>query len=360
MDEDKYLVCLYSFIEFGPARTSLLINYFGSAKNAWEANKNELVKIGLRKSTVDDFVDYRNKFNPQKYFEKLKKDSIKFITINNEDYPKNLRGVEDAPLVLYLKGNLSKNDKNAVAIVGSRKMTSYGRDVTYKLSSELASLGITIISGLALGVDSEVHKSALEVSGRCIAVLAGGVDQITPRTNEWLGKKILESGGAIVSEFPVGVFPQKHFFPFRNRIISGLSKAVVIIEGMIGSGTIHTANHAAKQGKQVFAVPGPITSPTSQAPNFLIKNGAKPVTGVNDILEELNLQLKVDLEEIQKTMPSDEFETKLYEIISREPLHIDEIVRISGLGISKVSEKLSFMELKGMIKNIGNKVYKKA
>ncbi len=359
MTEREYLVSLYSFLAFGPARTKLLLTYFGSAKGAWNAKENRLLEIGLSNKIVDSFDKYRTEFDQEDYFNRLKKLSIAYTIQGDSIYPTNLRGLDDAPPVLYFKGKLKARDVNAVAIVGSRKMTSYGREVTQKLSSELASLGITIVSGLAFGVDYAAHKSALDAGGRCIAVLAGGVDKITPRSNEWLGLSIIKSGGAVISEYPPGVIPQRHFFPFRNRIISGLSKAVIVVEGMVKSGTIHTANHAATQGRQVFAVPGQITSPMSGAPHYLIKNGAKMVTEVKDILEELNLQLKVDKEAVEKVMPSDEYENKLLDVLGNENLHLDEIVRISGLQVAEVSGRLTVMELKGFVKNIGNGIYRK-
>lgn len=359
MSDREYLVALYSFLPFGPARTKLLISYFGGSEKAWRAEEVKLLEIGLSKKIVENFVEYRKVFNYRDYFDRLKRLSIDYKTYEDDGYPENLKHLEDAPLVLYIKGNIRLSDVNAVAIVGSRKMTSYGRDVTTKLSTELASLGITIVSGLAFGVDYAAHKAAIEVGGRCIAVLAGGVDVITPRSNEWLGREILKSDGAIVSEYPPGFIPQKHFFPFRNRIISGLSKAVVVVEGMIKSGTIHTANHAASQGRQVFAVPGQITSPTSEAPHYLIKNGAKMVTGVNDILEELNMQLKVDKDVVEKVMPSDDYERELLKVLEKEELHLDEVARISRLNVSLVSGKLIVMELKGMVRNLGNGIYKR-
>jgi len=200
----------------------------------------------------------------------------------------------------------------------------------------------------------------LDAGGRCIAVMASGIDIVTPRSNEWLGKKILASGGAIVSEYPPGTVPQRQFFPYRNRIISGLSRAVVVVEGMIKSGTIHTAKHAADQGRQVFAVPGPITSPMSQAPHYLIKNGAKMVTDVADILEELNLQLAVDKEKMEKLLPADSAEAKIIGVLEKETLHLDEIARILDMSVSEISARLTIMELKGLVKSLGNGVYKRA
>lgn len=359
MTEKESLIALYSFIYFGPTRTKLLIQYFGGAKNAWGANRQELLEIGLGERLVEEFLDYKKNFKPRDYFSKLKSLSINVTTLDDDNFPENLREIEDAPLVLYVRGKIIKADVNAIGIVGSRKMTSYGREVTQKFSSELASIGITIVSGLAFGVDLTAHKSALEVGGRCIAVIAGGVDKITPRSNEWLGEKIVASGGAVISEFPPNVEPQRHFFPFRNRIISGLSKGVVVVEGMIKSGTLHTANHAAKQGRSVFAIPGQITSPTSAAPHYLIKNGAKLVTCVGDILEDLELETKVDIEQVEKLMPKDDIEAKLLEILGSEPLHLDEVSRIAGLKVSDVSVKLIFMELKGLVRNLGGGIYKK-
>jgi len=359
MNDREYLTALYSFSYFGPARTGLLVRYFGSAKKAWNVSLKELIEIGINENRAKEFIDYRDDFNFKEYFGKLVKQNIKVITLDDPLYPENLKGINDAPLVLYLRGNLSKNDVNALAIVGSRKITAYGREVTQKFATELANLGITIVSGLAFGVDLEAHKSTLDAGGRCIAVLAGGIDVITPRSNEWLGMKIIKSGGAILSEFPPGVLPQKHFFPYRNRIISGLAKGVIIIEGMIKSGTIHTAHHAAKQGRQVFAVPGQVTSPMSGASHYLIKNGAVMLTEVNDILTELDLQLKIDRDAVGKSLPADENEEKLINILANEPLHLDEVARISTLATSIVSARLTIMELKGLVKNLGGGVYKK-
>jgi DNA processing protein len=358
MTDRYYLLALCSYLPFGPARINLLRKYFKSARNVWKASKRGLVDVGLRMKIITEFDNYRKSFDIQKYLERLKKLNIEFVTIDDENYPSNLVDLDDAPTVLYIRGELKKSDVNAVAIVGSRKITSYGREVTEKLATQLAGYGVTIISGLAFGVDLAAHKEAVEVGGRCVAVLASGVDVITPQSNEWLGKKIIKSNGAIVSEYPIGIMPQKSFFPFRNRIISGLAKAVVVVEGMQRSGTIHTANHAAKQGREVFAVPGQITSPMSGAPHYLIKNGAKMVTDVKDILDELDMQLKVDKDEVEKIMPSDKDEEKIVKVLENEELHVDEIARLSKINANEVSAKLTMMELKGIIKNLGGGVYK--
>lgn len=360
MTEKEYLVALSSFIPFGSRRLQLLLNYFGSAQKTWLSKEKDLSVLGINKNILRKFLEYRKDFDSESFFKDIKELSVTTLTIADEDYPSNLREIDDAPPVLYVRGKLSKSDSNSIAIVGSRKVTSYGKFVAESFATNLSNMGITIVSGLAFGVDLEAHKAAVRAGGRCIAVLAGGVDIITPRSNEWLGLKIIENGGAIVSEFPLGTMPQKQYFPFRNRIISGLSKAVLVVEGAIKSGTIHTAKHAANQGRAVFAIPGPITSPMSEATNFLIQNGAKLTTKPQDILEELDMQIKVDRETIEKVMPGDKYEQKLFDILDNEEKHLDEIVRVSGLQVSQVSGKLTVMELKGIVKHMGNGVYKKA
>ena len=359
MIEREYLTAVYSFSYFGPARTKLLISYFGSALNVWGAGNKDLLQTGLSQRNVLKFAEYRKNFDLIKYFEKLNKLSINFLTYKDKNYPENLKNLTDAPLVLYYKGKIKKSDRNAVAIVGSRKITSYGRDVTTKFASELASFGITIVSGLAFGIDVVAHKTCLEAGGRALAVLASGLDSVTPVSNFWLAKEILKNEGALISEYPLGHQPQKSDFPERNRIISGLSKAVLVVEGARKSGTLHTASHAAEQGRQVFAVPGPITSPMSEAPHFLIKNGAKMATSTRDILDELDLQLRVDYEEVEKIMPEGKDESVILSLLENETLYLDELVRISGLTASTVSSKLTVMEIKGMVKNLGGGVYKK-
>jgi len=359
MTERKYLTALYSFKQFGPVRTNLLIKYFGSAKNAWKAKTIELISIGLKKSVVSEFDVYRSKFDIQKYFRELEDLSIKVITKQDKKYPVNLLDLEDAPAVLYVRGTLKPEDINSVAIVGTRKMTAYGREVATMLANELAGYGITIVSGLAFGIDVAAHKAAIDATGTCIAVLASGLDRVTPASNIYLAKAIVESGGAIVSESPLRAEVWRGSFPLRNRIISGLARAVVVVEGAKKSGTLLTASAAAEQGRQVFAVPGQISSPLSAAPHFLIKAGAKMVTNASDILEELDMQLKVDRQAVEKVIPSGKDEDKIIEILTNEPLHLDELARITQLAVHEISARLTGMELKGLIKNVGKGMYKK-
>ncbi len=211
-----------------------------------------------------------------------------------------------------------------------------------------------------MGIDAAAHKAALVVNGRCIAVLASGLDTMSPVTNRWIADEIIKRNkGAIISEYPLGFPPMRGNFANRNRIISGLAKAVLVVEGKRKSGTILTANAAAEQGRQVFAVPGEITSPMSEAPYFLIENGAKMAIKVKDILDELDMQLMVDKDSIGKVLPSSKEEEKLLNILDPQPMHVDEIARESKMGVNDVSAKLTMMELKGLVRNMGGGIYKK-
>jgi DNA processing protein len=358
--EKKYLLALSSFVAFGPARLGLLIGYFKSPKRVWQAKTNELLGCGLKRTLVDQFVSHRSNFDIEEYIKRLKKYSVSFVIKNDKSYPKNLAEIDTAPLVLYVKGILKQRDVNSVAIVGSRRMTSYGKEVAERFATQLCNWGVSIISGLAFGVDAKAHEACIEAGGRAIAVLASGLDIVSPRSNQYLADRIVSSGGALISEYPLGYPPQKSSFPNRNRIISGMAKAVLVIEGLAKSGTIHTAKHAAEQGREVFCVPGQITSPMSGAPHYLIQNGAKIAFAPADILRELDLQMKVDYDAIEKVLPSSEEEDVLLSIIDSEPLHLDEVARISGLKVSDISARLTIMEMKGMVRSLGGGVYKKS
>jgi len=357
--EKHYLVALSAFIPFGPKRIELLTGYFGSAKKVWNSSSKKLLQVGTNEKTVAAFETFRKAFGIESYLKKLEKLKIEFVVRDDKNYPENLKDLDNAPMVLYIRGKLKAEDTNAVAVVGSRKMTSYGREVTEKFSSELANFGITIVSGLARGIDTAAHKGALSVGGRTIAVLGCGLDSVYPPENTQLASEIIEKESAVVSEYPLGHPALPINFASRNRIVSGLSKAVLVVEGAEKSGTLLTASSAADQGRTVFAVPGQITSPLSAAPLFLLKNGAKIATEPSDILEELDIQVKVDREKIEKVMPSTKEETELLEILTNEPLHLDEVARISSLDTPSVSARLTIMELKGLVKNMGGGVYRK-
>ena len=359
MTEREYLIALSTFTSFGPVRTKLLLSYFKKASKIWKADKSELTEIGLGIPLSEKFIEHRNNFDIETYFNKLKNLEVNAITLFDNDYPENLKEIIDAPYVLYIKGKLKVVDNRSVAIIGSRLMTSYGKEVARKFATGLSDYGITIVSGLALGVDAEAQRAALVAGGRSIAVLASGLDIISPLTNKALALELIKGSGAIVSEYPLGHVPFKHDFAVRNRLISGLSKAVLVVEARIKSGTFYTVNAAATQGRPVFAIPGPITSPTSEAPNYLIQNGAKLAVSVKDILEELNMEVMVDREKVEKVMPGSPLESKILKFMEVEPLHLDEIVRMSGIPTAEVSARLTIMEMKGIVKNVRNGVYRK-
>lgn len=285
MNDDEILVLLSQFLPFGPKRIQLLIEYFGKSKNIWNVKVEKLKEIGLSDKIIYEFDKYRRIINTQNFFKRLDQNKIKWVSFKGKGYPLNLRGLDDAPVVLFYKGKLISSDSESIAIVGSRKMTSYGKNSSYMFSSQLAKKGVTIISGLARGVDTQAHLGALDSGGRTIAVLTD-LEKIYPYENKLLAERIINQG-ALISEYAPGTYVTKASFVLRNRIVSGLSKGVLVIEGEKKSGTLITASFAAEQGKTVFAVPGPITSKNSGATSFLIQNGAKLTTSVSDIFDEI-------------------------------------------------------------------------
>lgn len=283
-----YYLGFSHFLGIGPYRFNLLIDKFKNVKKAYCANKSDLEKV-ISADLVDRFIKFRNRFDLLKKYKDILKKDIKIITRENVSYPKQLFNISDPPICLYVKGNIKSYDFEKdifLSIVGTRKPTEYGRKVAKRLSLDLSKAGFTIISGMALGIDAQVHSSVLNNKGKTIAVLGCGVDVVYPLENRDLYFRILNENGLIVSEFPPGVSVKKGMFTARNRIISGMSNGVLIIEGTKRSGTLITARYALLQGREVFVVPSPITEIQSEAPNILLKQGAKLVACCQDILEE--------------------------------------------------------------------------
>jgi len=280
--------------------------------------------------------------------------NIKKITISNKDYPEQLKEIHDPPQELYIKGEIKNQDKVAVAVVGTRKYSQYGKQVALDISGKLARLGITIVSGLARGIDTFAHQGALENGGRTIAVLGSGMDKksFSPSCNYDLGEKIANNG-AVITEYPEGTIGAFYTFPQRNRIISGLSLGMVIVEAPEESGALITAECALEQNREVFAIPGDIYAKNSRGTNKLIKMGAKLVIDVDDILEELNLTHLLTTPKNKVKPESKEEEIILY-ILSGQPTHIDEIIIKSGLSVSAVNSTLMVLELKKAVRNLGN------
>jgi DNA processing protein len=291
------------------------------------------------------------------------KDKIEIIKKSSRDYPKILKEISNPPKQLYVRGRLPKDHNLNFAIVGTRAASEYGRTLAFKIAKELAELGFNIVSGLALGIDTQAHLGALEGKGKTTAVLGSAIDDnsIYPSENLNLVKKIIVSGGAVISEYEPGTKSEIWFFPERNRIIAGLSQGVLVVEAPEKSGALITARLALEQNREVFAIPGSIFSKNSYGTNYLIKSGAKMVTSVDDILEELNLaDLKTKKEAKEKEEENLTGEEKIIlKIIEKEPVHIDKICQLSKMAASQVLTAISLLEIKDIIKNIGGEKFVK-
>src|SRR2546421_6195451 len=359
LDELAYWIAFNRVLGIGPVRFKLLLDFFhDDVAAAWQADSKELAQAGLDSKIIESFLKQRAAITPQRELERLEKLRIRVITWKDKTYPALLREVDASPPVLYIYGTLTEADQFALAVVGTRNSTTYGRQVTERIVTELAKGQVTIVSGLALGIDTIAHTAALDAGGRTIAVLASGLDIIYPPTNRSLARRIVESGqGVLITEYPLGVQPDGGNFPARNRIISGLSLGVLVAEAPLKSGALITAGFALKQGRDVFGIPGSILSNKSSGVNKLIQDGAKPVMEVNDILEALNLFMIPQHVEMQAVLPDNDDERVLLKLISHEPCHVDDLIRDSGLATTIVSATLTMMELKGMIKQVGGIQY---
>ena len=360
LDELAYWVAFSRITGIGPVRFKLLLDYFQEdVEAAWKADKNDLAQAGLDTKMIESFLKQRAKSDPQHELEKLERMRIRVITLKDKDYPVRLRDINHTPPVLYVAGTLKKEDDAfALSVVGTRKVSAYGRQVTEQFAKELAEGHVTVVSGLAQGIDTIAHTAALDAGGRTLAVLGSGLDIIYPADNLNLARRIVESEqGALITEFPLGVKPEGRNFPARNRIISGLSCGVLVTEAPKQSGALITAGFALEQGRDVFAVPNSIYSPGGTGVNKLIQDGAFLVTNISDILMHLNLFMIPQQVEMQVTLPDNEEERVLLELLSRDARHIDELIRDSGLLTEKDSSTLMTMQIKGMIKQVGSMQY---
>lgn len=333
----------------GPVRLEKLLNYFGDIRTAWLARSYQLQAAGLNKKLLNRLIEVRNQVSLDNLEQHILNQGIQVLTWDDPEYPERLRQIDQSPYIIYIKGELLAEDIWAVAIVGTRRYSAYGRQVTEALSHTLARQGITIISGLARGIDGIAHQAALAAGGRTIAVLGNGLDIIYPPEHRNLADEISRQG-ALISDYPLGTPPEGSNFPPRNRIISGLSKVIVVIEAGERSGALITASYAADQGKEVFAVPGKISAPSSKGSNLLIKQGAHPLLDPQDVLDILNMSLLEEQREVRKTLPSDPKEVALYQVVGDEPLHVDEICAQVKMPIEEVTSTLALMELKGMVR----------
>lgn len=356
MTEKAYWVAFNHVRGVGAVRLRALLGFYGSLEIAWSAPSDGLRAAGLPEKVVEQVIKIRREIDPQQLWEKIARRGIIVLTWDDPTYPRRLKEIEQPPPVLYLRGELAPEDECAVAIVGTRRITVYGRQVTEELAGYLARNGVTVVSGLARGIDGVAHDAALRAGGRSLAVLGCGVDIIYPPEHRKLAEGIL-ANGALISDYAPGTPPESVNFPPRNRIISGLCPATVVVEAGETSGALITAKFAADQGREVFAVPGGIHAPQSAGANRLISDGARPLLRMEDLLETLHMEQVQEHLAARRTLPMDETESKVYGALGSEPVHIDEICRQSGLPIERVSATLTIMELKGMIRQVGGMNY---
>lgn len=357
--EDQYWLAFSQIKKIGPISWQKIINYFPSIEIAWRAPAEEFKQAGLDEKLIQYIISQRRELEPEAELEKLQKEKINIVKITDEYYPRLLKEIYNPPPILYYRGDLNAINKPSIAVVGTRKNSSYGRQVAEEIGGQLVRAGLTIVSGLALGIDALAHWAAINNQGQTAAVLGSGVDwqNIYPAANRQLAQKIIEQRGIVLSEFPIGTMPTKFTFPLRNRIVSGLSLGTMVIEAPQNSGALITAKYALEQNREVFAVPGSIYNRNSDGTNNLIKSGAKLVSSHQDILEELNIK-NINEKIITAAEPSnDPTELMILKILNKEPLHIDKIAIFSKLKINALMSALTMMEMNGLIKDLGGKNY---
>lgn len=368
MDQDRMSswLALRAVNGIGDVLYRRLIDKFGSPQNVFSAGENELLKVeGIRSDTVASIRSAAPAVPAGRKAGIPEDESILFCTILDRDYPDRVREIHDPPPFLFIKGGLLPEDRQSIAVVGSRNCTEYGRSVAHALSRELALLGFTIVSGLARGIDAAAHEGALSAGGRTIGVLGCGLDIAYPPGHAAL-KSEIAANGAVITEFPFGTTPDPVNFPKRNRLISGLSLGVIVVEAAEKSGALITASYALDQGREVFAVPGPMGSETSRGPHLLIRQGARLVDGVDDILEELRPSLTARVTEDSKGVPAARLpdplvltpgERRVFELLSRNPQHLDELTARAKASSSEMAGWLLQLELKGAARHLAGQRY---
>jgi DNA processing protein len=362
MDDTAFWVLLAAAAGIGPIRFQRLLQVCGTAEDAWHASDVHLAEAGLERRTIAAIKRLRQTTTPEQVLNKLQSQGITALTLQDPAYPENLRQVADPPPVLFARGKLCPDDAVAVALVGTRRATAYGKAVAERLATDLARAGVTVVSGLARGIDTAAHLAAVRAGGRTIAVLGNGLDQVYPPENCELARSIVDSQqGALVSEFAPGVPPDAVNFPRRNRIISGLSRLTVIVEAGEKSGALITADFALEQGRDVLSVPGSVLSPGSAGANYLLKQGASPVTCADDILEALGVSLPPAPDLARHVPELGPIETWVWDALSDEPRHIDELIRgLPMLPLGALSAILAKLELKGLVRQAGPMLYTRA
>jgi DNA processing protein len=355
--ELPYLVGLSLLPGIGPARFQKLLAHFGDPQRAWGASEQELLRLGVDAKTMPALLAKRRSLSLDAEMERLRRLGVTVISGDDPTYPPRLREIYNAPPLLYVRGELLRQDEQSLGVVGARAPSMYGKEIAARIVPELVRNGLTIVSGLARGIDSIAHHEALRAGGRTIAVLGCGIDVVYPPENRSLFERITQHG-AVVTDYPLGTKPDAFNFPARNRIISGLTLGTLIVEAKLTSGALITADYALEQNREVFAFPGRATDRGSAGCNQLIRDGrAKLVTSTEDIFAELDLTAAVQQLEIKLALPVNDEESRLLALLSSEPVHIDDLSRQSTLPPPTVASTLMMLELKGSVRQVGTMSY---
>ncbi len=359
-EEQQYWLGLHLIPQFGSAKLALLLARIPSAAELWQESDDRLLRLDLPQKLLRQFIAGRQAIDLPRELDKVWQCGAHIVSFDDPAYPRLLREIADRPLVLYVRGKLSEAEARAIAVVGTRKPSKYGWDAARTVSQNLAQHNVTIVSGLAHGIDTAAHRGALD-DGRTIAVMATGIDRVYPAENTELAEQIA-SNGALITEMPIGTAPLGKNFPQRNRIISGMSLGVLVAEAPEKSGAMNTVSHAIDQGRDVFAMPHNIFSKTGRGCNALIQDGAKLVMRVSDVLQELNMshlhsQARIETERVH---PENDTESLIMQQLGADPIHIDVIVRQTNLSTATVSSSLTMLELKGLAETAGPMQYCRA
>lgn len=344
-----YWVAFVHSHKLGPTRFGRLRQHFTNLRQAWEASAQELTNAKLEPAIVSDILALRSKLTPETAWAELEKLKLSVTTVASPDYPELLKQIFDPPPVLFYRGSLEALKKLSLAVVGTRRCTSYGLRAAEAIVTDLTHAGLTIVSGLAFGIDTAAHRTCLAAGGTTVAVLAGGLDQVYPTSNTKLAQDMVEQGGALVSEFPPGTAPLKQNFPVRNRIIAGLTRGTIVVEAAPGSGALLTARYALEANREVFAIPGSIFNEQSQGTNELIAAGAHLVSKSSDVLDAFGLDQVIRSERPQLEQPFEDF----WKLLPSEPASVDELVRLAGLPTGEVVARLTVLELGGYAREVG-------
>ncbi|MEK9156001.1 MAG: DNA-processing protein DprA [Patescibacteria group bacterium] len=353
-----FILALSAHEKIGGQTIKKILAVFSDLEKAWRLGETAISQ-SLGPKIAGLFLEARSRFSPAQEIERLQKLNIGYLTLYDKVYPPLLAEIPDAPAILYLRGDAAALKATGISIVGSRKYTHYGRRVVGELTRQCVGADLSIVSGLALGIDGEAHRVALKSAGTTVAVLGCGLDRVYPGSHLSLAREIIDSGGAVVSEFPPGTPAYPSNFPARNRIIAGLTLGTLVIEAGEESGSLITALAALEYNREVFAVPGPIDSPYSKGTNLLIQKGAKLVMSIEDILEELPVQLKEAQVKAREILPETAEESVILALLSSGEQAVDNLVLESKLNIIAINTALTMLEMKGMIENIGGGRYRK-